>query len=199
MLRLIGNEASPFVRKVRLAAFVRGVEFEMDRVTVNPVERNGSVGAAGPLAKIPVLLTQHGPLYDSRVICRYIDGLGSGRSLYASEVADGWQILTLEALADGIMDAAVASRYELAFRPEALRWEPWITAQFARISAALDELEAVTGRLAQQHMGALAVAAALAYLDFRHATLSWRDGRPELAGWLSEFARTPAMTATAYR
>ena len=198
MLRLLHSPASPFARKVRMAALERGVRLELELAAVHPVQRNEELAALNPLAKIPVLLTPEGPIYDSRIICRYLDRRGEGPSLYVSERADVWEILTLEALADGIMDAAVANRYELAVRPEALRWPSWSEAQFVRIDAALDLLETKVPRLGGGDVGSLGMGAALEYLDFRHPVRPWRGGRPRLAAWLADFAQSPAMQRTSY-
>ncbi|EKF41656.1 glutathione S-transferase family protein [Nitratireductor indicus] len=198
MLRLLYTEASPFARKVRMAALERGVELRLERTTVHPVDRNRALGEVNPLAKIPVLISPEGTLFDSRVICRYIDRRGHGPSLYASEVADPWDILTMEALADGIMDAAVNTRYELVARPEPLRWPEWTAAQFDRIHAGLDRIEDMVDRLRSPHLGALALGAALEYLDFRHPDRPWRGRRPRLAGWLEEFGQSAPMRATPY-
>jgi len=198
MLRLLYTPASPFARKVRLAALERGVTLALENVPVDPVRRNGALADHNPLVKIPVLLTSQGPLYDSRVICRYLDRQGRGPSLYTSEIVDPWDVLAVEALADGIMDAAVNVRYELVNRPGALRWTDWIEAQFARIMAAIDHLEARASWLGAPHIGAYAVAAALEYLDFRHPDRPWRASRPKLARWLAEFATCGPMQETSY-
>lgn len=197
-LTLLHTPASPFARIVRMAALERGVRLDLQLAPVHPVERNGDLGRINPLAKIPVLLTPDGQIFDSRVICRYIDRVGRSPSLYASETAEIWQIQTLEALANGILDAAVNLRYELVQRPEALRWSAWVEAQFARIDAALDRLEGEVDLLMSSHIGAIAIGAALEYLDFRHPGHEWRKARPELAGWLAGFAREAIMRETVY-
>lgn len=198
MLRLLYSPASPFARKVRMAALERQVPLALEIVRVNPAVRNGELARTNPLAKIPVLVTPDGPLHDSRVICRFLDRRGEGPSLYSSETADIWEILVLESLADGIMDAAVNLRYELVNRPAELRWPQWIEAQQARIHAALDHLSARIPQLAAPHLGTLASAAALEYLDFRHPDLDWRAAWPALSAWVSGFAQEEIMQATAY-
>ncbi len=179
-----------------MVAIVRGVPLALEEAKVDPAKRNASLGALNPLAKIPVLIAPEGPIYDSRAICRYIDAKGEGAGLYAGP--DVWAILRLEALADGIMDAAVIARYELAIRPGNLVWQDWAAAQFARIEAALDCLEARTEDLQTLHMGTIGLAAALEYLDFRHPKLHWRKRRPVLAKWLEGEAATERMQCTRY-
>ena len=155
-----------------------------------PVARN-------PLGKIPTLERDDGPaLYDSRVICRYLDDLAGGR-LYP-EKPRLWETLTLEATGDGIMEAAVLMVYEERTRPEEQRFAPWVEGQWAKIARALDALEArwlahLAGPL---DAGQIAVGCALGYVDFRHAARDWRAGRPGLAAWEARFAARPAMQAT---
>ncbi len=181
-----------------MAALERQVPLQLELVRVDPVVRNGGLARTNPLAKIPVLETQDGPLHDSRVICRFIDRRGEGPSLYSSETADIWEILVLESLADGIMDAAVNLRYELVNRPAELRWPEWIETQRSRIDAALRHLSGRIPQLAAPHIGTLAVAAALEYLDFRHPDLDWRAAYPALSAWVTEFAKEEIMQATAH-
>jgi len=198
MLKLLYSPASPFARKVRMAAMERQVPLTLEAVRVNPVERNEELALSNPLAKIPVLETPDGPIHDSRVICRFLDRRGEGPSLYSSETADIWEILVLESLADGAMDAAVNLRYELVYRPDEMRWPDWIEAQQARISATLEHLSRRIPQLAALHLGTLATAAALEYLDFRHPDLNWRASWPALSAWMTELAQEEIMQATAY-
>jgi glutathione S-transferase len=133
-----------------------------------------------PLGKIPALIPDDGgpALYDSRVICRYLDHV-SGAGLYPAG-SDLWPVLTLEATADGMLEAALLMVYETRLRPEALRFAPWVEGQWAKVARALDAIEArgmvlLEGRLTMAHV---AVAVALSYLDFRHAERHWRQDRP---------------------
>lgn len=181
-----------------MAALERHVPLELEVMPVNPVALNTQLSSANPLTQIPVLHTADGPIFDSRVICRFIDRRGSGPSLYGSEVADIWEIQVLEALADGLMESAVHLRYELINRPEELRWPEWISAQHQRIDAVTGHL---AGRIAQfgaPHIGTLAVGSALAYLDFRHPSIAWREAYPALSEWAYRFAKEEIMQATQY-
>ncbi|MGB1034111.1 MAG: glutathione S-transferase family protein, partial [Primorskyibacter sp.] len=134
-------------------------------------------------------------LYDSRVICRYLDATAGG-GLYPE--ARIWEVLTLEATADGIMDAAVSATYERRFRDGPMVSEDWIAAQLGKITGALAALE---GRwMSHLHgpldMGQIAVGCALGYLDFRHPGLAWRDAHPSLAAWYLDFSGRAAMQNT---
>jgi glutathione S-transferase len=161
-----------------------------------PVDAGSMPLAQNPLGKIPALERDDGPaIYDSRVICRFLDDRARA-NLYPSPRL--WEVLTLEATADGIMDAAVLMVYESRVRPEENRFAPWVDGQWAKIGRALDALEQrwlshLNGPL---DMGQIAVGVALEYLDFRHADRGWRSGRPGLAAWAAVFAERPSMVAT---
>lgn len=195
-LTLLYTPASPFARKVRMVALLREVDLSLEETKVHPADRNSALGNRNPLAKIPVLLTPEGPLYDSRVICRYLDAKGRGAGLYPMD--DLWSCLRVEALADGIMDAAVLLRYELVNRPSHLVWQRWVTAQTKRIEAALDWFEVRCADLVRQDIGTVGLAAALAYLDFRHGTIDWWQQRPTLRRWLDARSEADDMKRTPY-
>ena len=198
-MRLYHSPTTPFGRKVMVLIMESGL---IDRVEV--------IGAAGtplapgsmpldrnPLGKIPVLETDDGTaLFDSRVICRYLDDL-TGFGLYPSKPRL-WDVLTLEATADGILDAALLMTYEARVRPEDKRFPDWVDGQWAKIARALDMIEgskiaALSGPL---DMAQIALGCALAYLDFRHGVRNWREGRPNLSVWEAGFALRPSMQAT---
>ncbi len=199
-MKLITSPTTPFGRKVMIALHETGL---IDQVTVatvatTPIATDPGLAAANPLGKIPCLERPEGPaIYDSRVIVRYVDSLHAGRKLYPGGAAL-FAALTLEALGDGILDAGVSARYEMAVRPEDKRWQGWADAQSAKITRALDALESLwTAHLAGPvDAGAISVAAALGYLDFRYGDMAWRQGRPRLAAWHAEFAKRPGYVAT---
>jgi glutathione S-transferase len=155
-----------------------------------PVDRN-------PLGKIPALERDDGPtLYDSRVICRFLDDLLDA-GLYPAKPRL-WDTLVLEATADGLADAAVLMRYEMHVRPAAARSPEWVEGQWSKVDRALTALEDrwtshLSGPL---DMGQIAVGCALGYLEFRHAERDWRSGRPGLATWFDHFNARPSMQAT---
>lgn len=199
-MRLYHAPASPFVRKVTALLHEAGAA---DRVALVPVSGNpldpGTLPVdRNPLGKIPALERADGPtLYDSRVICRYLDEtLAAGLYPAAPRL---WDTLVLEATADGIAEAAVLMRYEEHVRPEASRSPDWLEAQWAKIDRALTAVEArwMSHLAGPPDMGQIALGCALGYLDFRHAARDWRTGRPALAAWWAGFATRPAMRATA--
>lgn len=198
-MRLYHSATSPFVRKVMVALHETGLTGEVDLVPASgtPMAPGTMPVGRNPLGKVPTLERTDGPaLYDSRVICRYLDDLGGGR-LYPAKPRL-WETLTLEATGDGMMDAAVLMVYEERNRPEERRHAPWVEAQWQKVARALDAIE---GRW-MSHLagpfdaGQISVGCALGYLDFRHGARDWRAGRPALAAWEAAFARRPSMEAT---
>lgn len=162
-----------------------------------PAEPNALTIARNPLGKIPTLERDDGPaLFDSRVICRYLDHI-SGAGLYPAPPRL-WETLTLEALADGMLDAAVLIVYEARTRPEDMRSAPWVEAQWGKVARGLDALEGrwIAHLAGPLDIGQIATGCALGYLDFRHAERDWRAGRPALAAWYERFSGRPAMQAT---
>lgn len=172
-------------------------QVELVPVVVTPVSPGDTVPAKNPLGKIPALERDSGPtLYDSRVICQYINDLATGELYPTAPML--WETLTLEATAHGIMDAAVLMVYEGRVRPEEKQFDGWVEAQWDKISRALDALESrwISHLSGPLDMAQIATGCALAYLDFRHAGRDWRSGRPALKAWEEKFAQRPSMLAT---
>ncbi|MGF1446089.1 MAG: glutathione S-transferase [Pikeienuella sp.] len=198
-MKLYHSDASPYVRKVMVALHLAGARQEVTLVagSGSVLEPNPETIAVNPLGKIPCLVTEEGlALYDSRVITRYLDArfdLG----LYPDGDAL-WPVLAREALADGIMDAALLVVYEGRLRPETARLTGWVDGQLSKITRALDALEAEAGDWpAGFDASRIAVGCALGYLDLRHGGLGWRATRPELAAWDAQASEHPAFAATA--
>ncbi|MFP4274040.1 MAG: glutathione S-transferase [Paracoccaceae bacterium] len=197
-MKLYHSPFSPFVRKVMVLLHESGQldQVVLETVTTSPLDPHGALAAANPLGKIPALAREDGPtLYDSRVICRFLDARAGG-SLYPESRV--WDTLTLEATADGMMEAAVLMVYENRYRPEPHRSADWEEAQWTRVARALDALDRrwmshLSGPL---DMGQIAVGCALGYLDLRHPDRAWRQGRGALDDWFAVFAERPSMRAT---
>ena len=198
-MKLFHSPASPFVRKVMVVLHETG---QLDKVTLvptatTPTNTDAALKAANPLGKLPCLIRDDGPaIYDSRVITRYLDDLGGG-TLYPQ--ARIWDVLTLEATADGLMEAAVLMVYEGRVRPEDKVYAPWVEAQWGKARGALKTLNDMwMGHLAGPlDAGQIAVGCALGYLDFRHGDRNWRAIAPALAEWYAGFAGRASMAATA--
>jgi glutathione S-transferase len=201
MYTLHHSPASPYVRKVMVVLHETG---QLDAVRLapaagTPIEPASMPVGHNPLGKIPALEREDGAtLYDSRVICRYLaERAPQGPALYPASPRL-WEVLTLEATGEGIMDAAILMRYETMLRPAEQQFPPWIEGQWAKIARSLDALESRwMGHLAGSlNIGKIAVGCALGYLDFRHDARRWREGRDTLAAWYEDFARLPSMQAT---
>lgn len=200
-MKLHSNPASPYGRKVKVVAYEKGLfeQIAVHTVTTTAVGPDLGLVADNPLGKIPCLvLDDGGALFDSRVISEYLDSLSDEPRLIPAAGAERWDTLRLQALADGLLDAALLVRYETFLRPEEFRWPAWIDGQLDKITRALDRLEVLDapgfgGRL---DLGTITVGCALGYLDFRFPDLAWRPTRPALAEWFAEFATRPSMQAT---
>ncbi|RPI45199.1 MAG: glutathione S-transferase family protein [Betaproteobacteria bacterium] len=194
------NAASPFARKVRIVARETDLIARIEEIdtAVSPVAANAELAAANPLVKIPTLILDDGTtLYDSRVICEYLDAL-AGNRLFPQSGVERWQALRLQALCDGILDAAVLIRYETAVRPEAVRWPDWIAAQRGKIEGGLAALEhAQPGFGASFGIGQVGAACVLGYLDFRFPDIAWRARYPRLEAWFAEASKRASVHDTA--
>lgn len=198
-MRLYHSPTTPYGRKVMVLLHETGLVGDVEVVQAGgtPLDPGTQPLDANPLGKIPVLEPGDGTaIYDSRVICRYLD-TRAGAGLYPP-APRLWQCLTLEATADGILEAALLMVYESRLRPEPIRFEPWVEGQWTKVTRALDTLEdRWMGHLhGPLDMGQIALACALGYLDFRHGPRDWRTGRAELATWYDAFSRRKSMTAT---
>jgi len=197
-VKLYDSPASPYARKVRICAMVRGLDGRIELVPCNPNESPADLLAVNPLSKIPTLVTDDGmALFDSPVICEYLDSLGDAAPMFPAQLAARWRALKLQAMGDGIMDACVPRRGELAKPKEAGR-----DALIARWRGAVDRtLDALEAELPYQavDIGSIAVACALGYLDFRFPQEPWRGTRPRLAAWFAAFGQLPAVAATVPR
>lgn len=190
--------ASPYVRKVRVLAMETGLadRIELTRFQGTPVEADEAVCADNPIGKIPTLVRDDGrALYDSRVICEYLDTLHDGPRMFPQDGEARWTALRRQALADGILDAAVNTRYERFLRPENLRWSDWVNGQLGKVRRSLDALEreALGDTL---DIGTISVACALGYMDFRYADEAWRESRPQLTAWFEVVCARPSMSET---
>lgn len=202
-MKLYSSSATPFGRKVEVVAIEKGLsdQIEVVAASTSPTAPHEGLARVNPLIKIPALIRDDGrALYDSLVICDYFDTLRPPRVIPESG-AKRWDVLTVHALASGICEAAVSSRYEQALRPEALRWPDWVKSQMKKIGGGLDWLDGNLAMLgdaatASVDLGQVAVGCALDYLDFRFADLEWRKTRPRLAAWHTEFAKRPSMQRT---
>ena len=203
-MRLRYSPTSPFVRKVMVVALETGLVERIERIatTVAPTTPNEEVARENPLVKVPALTTDDGlVLYDSPVICEYLDTLHAGAKLFPAAGAARWVALRQQALGDGVLEAAILGRYE-SVRPKEFLWQEWIDAQLRKVRGALAALdrEVEAGELGNGRdditIGQITVGCALGYLDFRYQGEEWRARSRRLAQWYAGFAERKAMQLT---
>jgi glutathione S-transferase len=197
-MRLFVTSASPYARKTWAAVVELGLEDRVEIVQAPirlPQQPKPDIEALNPLGKVPVLVTDSGEaIADSPVIVAYLDALAGGGLIPAGEAR--WHALTLEALADGCMDAGVVVRLEQV-RPAERRDPAEIAAHQGKIARTLDRIEAAPDRLEQPfHVGQLALACALEWLVFRDILPDPLEGRLALASFLERIGDRPALAAT---
>ena len=201
-MKLLYQTHSPYARKVLVAAHELGLQHRIEVVhhDTSPTRRNDEVFALNPLGKVPVLIVDDGPaLFDSSVICEYLDGLHGGARIIPAEHAARFRALRRQALALGMADAGIAARWEAERRPEASRWPPMLQGQLEKLAAACDLLEQELGDAppaeAVPDIGDIALATTLSWIAFRHV-YPFADGRPRLSAWYARFSQRPSMLAT---
>ncbi len=195
-MKLFYSKTSPYSRKVRLVIHEKGLNQAVTCVACNPFDNTSDLQAENPLGKVPTLILEDGTsLYDSPVICEYLDTLTAGRLIPESGL-ERWTVLRWQALCDGILDAAyniVMERRRSAEEQSA----DWITQWETQIRRSLDvvqeSLDTLPGRVS---LAQLSLGSSLAYLDFRLSELGWRDQHPELTAWHEDFSRRDAMQST---
>jgi len=199
-MKLHYTKPSPYARKVIATARELGILSQLELIEVTtptvPTNANPALAAENPLVKVPVLELDDGErLFDSVVIAEYLDAVAGGR-LFPKDEPLRWRALKLHALADGAMDAGVLVRLE-SLRPENYRWSTWVDAQRGKVAGALSYLESNPALLQGEfHIGHLALASALEWLEFRQIVPAWSSGRPQLTAWHRSVADRPSLVAT---
>ncbi|MEL1263351.1 glutathione S-transferase [Pseudoxanthomonas putridarboris] len=197
-MRLLYQTHSPYARKVLVFAHETGLA---DRIEVihhetSPTLRNEEVFSQNPLGKVPVLLRDRlPPIFESDVICAYLDTLHGGRPLIPLVGETRWKTLQTQAVAQGIADAGIAVRWESVRRPEALRYPALRDGHIDKLVASYDWLERELDVDGPIDVGHIAIAAALSWIEFR-ALPDFRGNRPRLAHWFDAFGNRPSMRAT---
>lgn len=197
MLVLRSSPPSPFGRKVKIAAAVLGLADRIEVVATDTNDPNDELRRQNPLGKIPALILENGEtLFDSRVIVAYLDDLAGGGRIIPTGPSR-FEALRQEALGDGIMDAGVLQMYEIRWRPEERREPNWIEHHSGKVERALAFAENSLATPAPSiHIGHIAQACALGYLDLRFEG-RWRKSHPKLEAWLADFeSRVPAFAKT---
>ena len=201
-MKLCYGRTSPFSRKALVTAIECGLADRIERETTGTMDifPDPRLVAVNPLAKVPTLITDDGEtLYDSRVICEYLDELHDGPRLFPAKGPARWQALRLQSLGDGMMEALIFLVYAVR-RPDGESTTAHILdRQRDRVERALDalEIDAPNMRPDTPTIGCVTVGCAIGWLDFRYPDWNWRPARPRLAAWWSEFAERPSMKQTA--
>jgi len=200
-VKIYGDTISPFVRMCLVTAHECGLSGKLEHVreAVKPTQANPKLTALSALGKIPILETDHHhPLYDSRVIIEYLAHVAGNKTLIPDDGVKRFRILTLQALSQGLADVCVAYRYETAARPQGLQWADWMARTEQRINAAIDDMDRNwQAELTDVTAGTIAMAVALAYIDFRLPAFKWRDTRPNLSAFHEKFSARESMLKTA--
>ncbi|MHB9880390.1 glutathione S-transferase family protein [Pacificimonas sp. ICDLI1SI03] len=202
MMKLHWSPSAPFVRKVMVCAHALELadRIECVRSPVGPTRLNPALMADNPLNKLPTLVTPEGlALFDSRVICEYLDTISGGGVLFPAEPAKRFQALAWQCLGDGLTDVTIIRRDEF-YRGEGHRSSAHQKAFVTKMGAVLDRMDQSVEEFKQGgvSIGTIAISVALSYLDFRPPGEDWREGRPALEAWQADFATHPAMVATEF-
>lgn len=193
-MKLFYSPTSPYARKVLVTALEKGLGDRIELVECNPHQGDPQLLAANPLSKVPTLVLEDGSaLFDSPVICEWLDEQTEAPKLTPAQGPERWAVLRAQALADGVLDDAYLNVME-ARRPEAQRSPE---AMSARVDAILRGVPLLESGLSvwggSLSIGQVAAACALGYLDFRLPQLDWRDGHPVLRDWFEDFSQRPSM------
>src|SRR5262245_2264102 len=197
-MKLYYQTHSPYARKALVFAHEAGLAHRLEVIhnETSPTRRNDTVYAENPLGKVPVLIRPgHKPIFDSDVICAYLDTLSEGPSLIPKDGEARWDALRLQATAQGLCDAGIALRWETYRRPPEQRYPPLAEGYAQKLLTSYDWLETELAVSAPVHVGHIALATALDWIEFRQLP-SFREGRSHLTRWFDAFARRPSMQAT---
>jgi glutathione S-transferase len=197
-MKLRTSATSPYARKVWIVAHETGLTDRIEAVSTNVWDPATDVGRDNPLGKVPALIADGGEaIYDSPVICEYLDSLHDGQKLVPPAGGARWTQKRLEALGDGILDALLAMRIETTMRPEDKRWPDWVARQDAAVQRGLAQLEDEVAAWGDSFLiGQIAIVAVLGYLDFRFPQSAWRERYPALAAWYAVLSNRPSVAAT---
>ena len=201
-MKLIGSATSPYVRKVRIVMAEKKLDYQLLHEDVWAAAT--TITASNPLGKVPCLVMEGGEaVFDSRVIVEYLDTLSPVGTLIPSQGRERAEVKTWEALADGLMDAAILARLEATWsgRSAAERSQAWIDRQMGKIDATLKAMSTGLGDKSfcsgiHFSLSDVAVGCALAYLDLRFSDVNWRDAHPNLSKLQEKLVQRPSFVET---
>jgi glutathione S-transferase len=197
-MELYYSITSPYARKVQVLIIEKGLVDRVKLTLANPFAMDAQLQRVNPLHKIPALVLDDGSsLYDSPVICEYLDSFNPQIPTIPPTGSARFKVLRQQAIADGIMDAAIATVMETR-RTDAERSSSWITRWETAMIASLNVLETEIQTCPDQiDLGQIGIGCALGYLDFRLSVLNWRNDRVQLAQWFDRFNDRASMQQTA--
>lgn len=197
MFQLRYSSTSPFVRKVRVVAIETGQDKDIELIKTVTADPACDIGKHNPLNKVPALVLEDGSsLYDSHVICEFLDSRHQGAKLFPPSGPARWTALRREALANGMADAGVLRMMEIR-RPANEQSPAWIVRQKLKMEQGLDELEKEAPHFAPVFdIGLITVAIVLDYFDFRFKAEDWRAKHPHLTKWHEAISARPSLKTT---
>jgi len=195
-MKLYYANTSPYARKARMTVIEKRLQDRVELVFANPFEENADLKSANPLGKVPALVTEEDQtIFDSPVICAYLDSLSTEGQLIPNG-PERWEILTLEALTDGVLDAAFAivmERRRHDHQQSPMWLERWTNAILRSVGAIENNISRFEGGLTMAQIG---LGASLGYLQFRLPDLDWRKDSPNTTAWFDVFSHRPSMIET---
>ncbi len=197
-MKLLYQTHSPFARKVLVFAHELGLASQLDVIhhETSPTQRNEEIFALNPLGKVPVLITdQDNAIFESSVICDYLDTLHSEEKMIPESLSDRIEALQMQAIADGMSEAGILVRWESTRRPEELRYSPFLNGQLEKVISAYDFIENNIDLQGEMTIGHIALATSLSWLEFRKVA-PFRQGRPKISRWYGAFSDRESMVAT---
>ena len=200
-MKLRYSPTSPYVRKVSITAIEAGLADKIENVATDPWSAETDLGQSNPIGKVPCLVTDTGdPIYDSPVICEYLDSLNGGPKMFPEDTDTRFKALTLAAAGDGMLDAGVLLLIETMRRPEELRWDWWTERQTTVVNRCMDVSDAAADGMATTDgpitIAEIAIGAGLGWIDLRFPNLGWRKDRPALADWFDKISERPSFEQT---
>lgn len=198
-MKLLYQTHSPYARKVLVLAYEKGLVEHMQviHMETSPTQRNQDVFEVNPLGKVPVLIDGESVIYDSALICEYMNDKTSEKGQLVGKGDEYWQSKKLEALATGMADAGILARWEIARRPEAKRYQPFLDGQLLKLAESYRYIEENITLTSAASIGEIALATTLSWLEYVKLP-SFKDGCPNLAHWYESFSERPSMLNTAY-